>query len=184
MYRTRWSRPPSQPGRPSTVIPLRRRSVACWFASSRLGAPILVRALTAWSRRFWVSQGSPPGPRLRTLIWLRSRSVRNTSENEVLPDKAGSVGTNASDGAPSRWVQPMPLSWSISGFSTCVYSGPSAISPSLHALQPPVRHPHPPRQQIIHQPLFKRAKLVNLGMQHSHLSSEPGVDFDYTSNSL
>ena len=44
---TRWSRPPSQPGSPSTVIPLSSRSVACWFASSRLGAPILVSALTA-----------------------------------------------------------------------------------------------------------------------------------------
>ena len=70
----------------------------------------------------------------------------------------------------------MPLSWSISGLSTCVYSGPSAISPSPHALHPPARHPHPPRQQVIHQALFKSPKLINLSRMRVQLALQPSVD--------
>ena len=45
-------------------MPLSSSSVACWFASSRLGVPIRVSALTAWDRRSPVSQGLPAGSRL------------------------------------------------------------------------------------------------------------------------
>src|SRR5215831_4401405 len=66
--------------------------------------------------------------------------VRNTPEKDLLPAAVGSVGTNASGGAPSRCSQFIPLSCSISGFSTCVYSGPSAISLSPYAPYPSADH--------------------------------------------
>lgn len=106
MYRTRWSRPPSQSGSPSMVKPPRRSSVAFWLASRSAGVATLVRALTAWLTRRSSSHGLPSGPLLMALIWRLRRSSRKTSLKFVRPDLLGSVGAGVPGFAPARWVRP------------------------------------------------------------------------------
>ena len=72
-------------------------------------------------------------PRLTVIVLIddpelcSERPSRMTSLKLARPDFSGSVGAGVPGGAPSRCVQPMPVSWSISGSSTSSYSGPSAM---------------------------------------------------------